>query len=339
MLTRGTRLLPIAAVITPATINVVARNKIASVEGTPPQLFFDPIQYAILQTTVKMSIYVSPSPDTLATAFGSAMTKQLLGISQTDANMTYDLQFYGPALRCDYAEPDFIDGAYNAYLLNFTSQESYYRYFAWVPIIGKNRTDLSVAEDEGGKTLDIVSTDAAHLYIIPNTSIAAGPVFVGGILQLTPEDARYGIQDLLDCKLYNASYHTHFNLTFPTQSIEVRSREMLNPVHVSLDIWDWRSSSSTPELRVREAQRIAYQSIMDAFGRLLVGTERWREGLVATQKTSWNMVAIDWTTRDGAMKGLEQLFQNITLSMLSTPSLTQVYLSATSDPKLIAFPA
>jgi hypothetical protein len=34
------------------------------------------------------------------------------------------------------------------------------------------------------------------------------------------------------------------------------------------------------------------------------------------------MMEIDWMSREGARQGLEQLFQNITLSMLSAPALT-----------------
>lgn len=61
---------------------------------------------------------------------------------------------------------------------------------------------------------------------------------------------------------------------------------------------------------------------MECVGRLLVGYEWWRDGFRIVERTSWAMMSIDWTSRDTAQQGLEELFQNITLSMLSIPSLT-----------------
>jgi hypothetical protein len=104
----------------------------------------------------------------------------------------------------------------------------------------------------------------------------------------------------------------------------VESRDFLNPVNVSEDTGEWQFKEGSEYDVARQAQRISYQAIMDSFGRLLAGYEWWRDGFVVTQSSSWNMMSIDWTTRDGAQKGVEQLFENITLSMLGTPSLRYV---------------
>ena len=61
--------------------------------------------------------------------------------------------------------------------------------------------------------------------------------------------------------------------------------------------------------------------MMDSLGRLLVGNEWQRDGFTTTDKTSWALMSIDWTARDTARQGVEELFQNITLSMLSSTSL------------------
>ncbi|OAL43468.1 hypothetical protein IQ07DRAFT_292964 [Pyrenochaeta sp. DS3sAY3a] len=318
-------LLPIAAIITPATIIVVTAQNVLTSQGDPPQLYFDPHTYGNLQTSVRAD-YVGPSPDTLRTAFGTAMTGQILNIEQKQPNMTYNLEFLGPALRCDHADDALISEVFTSYKRYLSRIENQYRYIAWVPSKG-SPGNLSFATGETMKTLDMVSTDAAHIFVIPNTTIA-GPISIGGI-QIGSDDDHYAYQDLLDCKLYNASYRANFNLTFPTQSINIESRKLLNPVNVSVDITDWRYRKGPADTI---AQRICYQSIMDSFGRLLAGYEWWRDGFVMTQRTSWNMMAIDWTTRDGAQEGLEILFQNITLSMLSTSSLIMNSTIAAKNP-------
>lgn len=307
--------MPLAAIVTPATMTVVATSSIRAIDGTPPQLHFDPARYANLQTQGVWE-YQSPAPDTLGAAFGSATTKQILGIAQTESNMTYTLQFLGPALRCDYASATFVGDAYQSFVRTFSKNSGHvFRYLAWVPERNRNSSDLSALDKfNAASTLDIVSTDAAHLYIVPNIT-SAGPVFVGGE-RMSGAKEHYSIYDTLDCKLYNATYRVLFNLTFPTQLIEVQSRELLNPVYLVKEIpvgGGWAA---------RDAQRMSYQAIMHSFGRLLVGSEYWRDGFVTTSMTSWNMMGIDWKTRNGTQQGLEQLFQNITLSMLSVPSLT-----------------
>jgi len=234
--------------------------------------------------------------------------------------MTYSLHFLGPALRCDHADDALIKDVYDSYMKYLArGVENQYRYIAWAPA-SHDRANLSFATGNEFDPLDIESSDAAHIYIIPNTSVA-GPIYIGGA-PIGGKDEHYGYQDLLDCKLYNASYETSFNFTFPTQKIDIQSRELLNPVNVSKDISEWFRSSGSPDDVARQAQRISYQAIMESFGQLVVGYEWWRDGVVNTEKTSWNMMAINWTERESTRTGLESLFQNITLSMLATPSLT-----------------
>ena len=165
----------------------------------------------------------------------------------------------------------------------------------------------------------MVSTDTAHLYIIPNRSLAA-PLYVGGTLV---SNGPYGYQDLLDCKLYNASYEAFLNFSYTSQNIDIRSRDLLNPVNVLSDFSDWwyGTADNAPRVPDGRPQQICYQSIMDSLGRLLVGNEWQRDGFTTTDKTSWAMMSIDWTARDTARQGVEELFQNITLSMLSSTSL------------------
>lgn len=306
--------------VTPATINVVLNQDVTTTRGTPRQLYFDPNQYGNLQTTVRTD-YLGPSSATTKIAYGSAMTGQILPIPASQSNLTYVLSFTGPAIRCEPASARLINDTYTAYRKQISMGiENEYHYLSWVPV-GENPANLSLLN---GVALDFSSSDAAHIYIIPNTSVS-GPVYGGG-MDFTSSLDHFGYQDLLDCSLYNASYTVFFNFSYPQQKIDIRSRKLLNPVHVSLDIRDWYysqfSSKSLSHMFKQQAQRISYQSIMEAFGKLLVGYSWIRDGYNVNSGTSWTMLSIDWTSRDATQKGLEELFQNITLSMLSTSSLT-----------------
>lgn len=165
----------------------------------------------------------------------------------------------------------------------------------------------------------MVSTDAAHIYIIPQTGISL-PVFDNRD-KVRPCNAQYCCKDMLDCSLYSASYTAFFNFSYPLQNIDIRSRTLLNPVHASVEIQQWMNLDS-PDIVKQQAQRICYQSIMESFGKLLIGFTVLMYVYTFTTATKWNMLSIDWTSRDTAQKGLEELFQNITLSILSNSLLT-----------------
>jgi len=308
-----TWLLPIAAIITPATIVVVAHEEVGNQLSTPPQLCFDPTQYANLQTTIRTD-YVGPSMNLLRTAFSSAMTGQISSIPTAFINESYTLDFVGPALRCDFADASLINQTANAYQKQLTGIESQYHYISWVPT-AVNKFGLTNATT----FLDMVSTDAAHIYIIPNTSVA-GPVYGYGM----PSNGPYGYDDLLDCKLFNASYQAFLNFSYPSQTVEVKSRTLLNPVNAPQDISEWHRGAMNNNFEgvKQQAQRISDQAVMDCLGRLLVGYEWWNDGYVVTQQTSWSMMSIDWTNRVKAQQGVEELFENITLSMMSSAPLT-----------------
>lgn len=182
-----------------------------------------------------------------------------------------------------------------------------------MPEKGLDPTDLSFLRNETDCTLDWASPDVAHLYVIPNTSAAA---FFGAASSLDhgSVDIHYGYRDLVDCQSYNASYQVFFNVIFPAQSIDVRSRGLLNPVNAST--WEGVAPGA-------EVQRICYQAIMDSVGKMIVGYEGLEDArILSTSGSKWNSMPIDVTDREKARNGLEELFQNMTLSMLASPSLT-----------------
>ena len=235
------------------------------------------------------------------------------------------MNFTAPAMQCEPADTALIQKVSDAFVVQRTNAvEKYFYYIAWVPN-GLNGTTTMFGDDTTYDTpescLDTMSLDAAHIYIIPNTAVS-GPVYLSGSPLATYP--RYGYQDLLDCSLYNASYHVVFNSSYPTQTLTVQSVQLLNPVNSTQSTLGWANATADPMAihAGHDTERICYQSLMYSFGKLLVGTYYDLVGTKTTDKTSWTLTDINWTTRDSAQHGVQELFQNITLSMLSSSALT-----------------
>lgn len=72
----------------------------------------------------------------------------------------------------------------------------------------------------------------------------------------------------------------------------------------------------------RDAQVSSYGTVMEAFSTLLVGSssnDRYNGG--TTDHTSWKIIDTDCSDGSVVQRALEELLQNITLSVLSDHSL------------------
>lgn len=320
-------LLPVATVFPTATLSVTPALQNSTFTTTPRQFYFDPKKYANLQTS--QNTYLGPSSGTIKTAYGSALTGQIYQIWTPGyyANMSYTLEFLGPALSCEPASSRLVNDTLTAYLVQLAPFKHEFRFISWVPTISKTPNLVTLTN------LDVISSDAAHIYVVPNTAVS-GPITAGE----QANNSHYGYQDLLDCSLYNASYTVFFNFSNSDQTINILSRKLLNPVTASKKISQWVAMANIPSnitAATRQAQRICYQSIMEVYGKLLVGNNWIGDDFTANTGTTWNMLSIDWTSRDASQKGLEELFQNMTLSMLADSSLTLVFFSFTVSPILM----
>jgi hypothetical protein len=125
-----------------------------------------------------------------------------------------------------------------------------------------------------------------------------------------------------ECLLYNATYSVDFAFQFPGQSRDLRIVNWLNPVATMT-----RSNPDT------EPAVMSYTAIMDAFGKMLGGTStKSRFGDQKTYLTSANVLDVDWSSGEAVARDLEQMFQNITLSLLSDDRL--MYVTLTSHARL-----
>ncbi|KAI0521284.1 hypothetical protein F5B22DRAFT_568158 [Xylaria bambusicola] len=175
----------------------------------------------------------------------------------------------------------------------------------------------------------------------------------------------FGSFNIVECDLHNASYHVNFRYTNGDQDIKV-TQHSLSPKPVRMKgfgvYYPTRSNEtwgSGPFDRV-EAQVVSYQALKDAFAMLLVGMLdfasasniintvlmdtnelrfRYEKPLitdVSTVSPALQGIPIQKlnNTRGPLLRALEQLFENITIGILSDTYLQPDYASQTSPPPL-----
>ena len=198
----------------------------------------------------------------------------------------------------------------------------YLAYNAWVPTV--LFPDLSNPYWNNGSASDWnqvtpMELDSSRLY---NGSTLF--VFVS-----KPVPAGYTDEVLLQCQLYNASYHVAFKYSGSQQDVTIKDLILLNPVPPELQMASEDSDAA-------EANPIfSYTSIMWAFGKLLVGSgivdatfgqaaPSYAYTLVQTTKLQPLLEEGAQITTQGVISIVQGLFQNITLSLLNTGSFQYV---------------
>lgn len=239
---------------------------------------------------------IQPEPALSRLAFSTAMSGRKVGLSSPFQNMSYETEFVSPGIHCAHV---------SNWALVKQVREKLYRemkdgypgydldYVSWVPrdiLHDFTNDDISKATLAGSQSWSTIDQADLSVYVMPSPSST-------------------NFTDLLECRLGNYSYHATFNFTYPLQFVNVKSRRWLNdPVYQDYD--------SAPEYWHMQA---SYKAIMDAFGRLVVGSSISELGDTATFKSR---TAINWTTTELSITGLESLFENITFSPPSSDELT-----------------
>jgi hypothetical protein len=276
-----------------------------------------------------------------ATAAGG----EILPAPAPAVNSTYDYDFYGPSLSCQNASKQILSDFSSA--LSLQSLATYY-YIAWAPSSSNTISDLQndlETSFSGVNTLDHTNNPAVLF-------IASRPVPPRNKL---PSDN----WTLLQCSLVNTSYAITFTNQNGIQTANITKSDKLEGIAAIAGI---KIDSSTKDISPHNWQRtIAYQSILDAFGRLLVGSiaqttgnylDVWTTAATSVMSTSLSQTAelydILTNVRNMAIVipgvcdadydsqlvdksvlplhyAVEQLFRNITLSLLSYDSFRTNY--------------
>ncbi|BCR91321.1 uncharacterized protein ACHE_70164A [Aspergillus chevalieri] len=289
-------LLPVASIITPATLNVHMASFANSTSTKVPRVDFANINFSNLKlingSGTDALHYSDSTPEVQQIVYSTAMQKTVLPITPPFSNSSWVLDFSGPALGCEHADDklrrDVMENVRSTIInatfvdVNKTLLASSFGYLSWMPE-GYGYGSLPFIQsyvDEGlynelpgtvynmfpGK-YDSQIMGPLQLYMVTLPHMLAQGDLSNADLNRTTEDATF-----LTCTLYNASYTANFTYFNGQQNIQLRKVERLNKVDYLSDMYTYSGSGDLAGIHNRTAmETFSYQSIMAQFGSLLTG--------------------------------------------------------------------
>jgi hypothetical protein len=292
-----------------------------------PQPHYNATNYANTATGGG-DIDISVNPRLYRLALNTASAARPVPLASTFPNETYHIRFDGPAVRCQPANNSVIAnltaefGSNSANVVN-GNQGNRFKYLSWVPGDEAVLDYYNAFDHDPFLTLDQRSLDVARIFVMTNigywnvsivTESPYGTIpYINGSDLPALETRQINVTE---CHLYNATYDVDFGFQYPDQTYNISVSEWLNPVIATNPNYGstvWYSNAS---------EILSYTAMMDSFGRLLVGRAGENHyGSEKTSYTSYAIMGIDWSDGLAIQHGLEQLFQNYTISLLSDPGL------------------
>jgi hypothetical protein len=307
-LANDSRTIPLATVIAPGSLLTQPMPYSRMVSIQVPQASFDSTSYALVGPTG----YNFPSNLVFRIAYAAAMSGKPLGLPSAYQNQTYELTFFGPAIKCGSADVSTIE-AVSKTLAETNDERLSVIYVSWVGDNDHGLLDPSTNTPKGWlqsspwdsyyKAQDQSSSDAARIFVMMNMAGLSGGTSV----------------HVTECLLHNATYNAKFTFQYPQQTIIPTISQYYNPISQS----DHDDMVNTVGNATSSAI-YSYTAIMEAFGKLLVGASIYGSGSGYTAQTVYSTYAylsINWNESKNVPGDLEALFQNITLSMLSNDTL------------------
>lgn len=341
------RLIPFAAVITPATLSVHAALQNSTVTGA--YLNFSDPGFAVVWHGNEYYRSNYERPDILVSrlTLATAVQGSILSIPPPLPNSSYTLEFNGPSLKCDDANSTVREIFYHTLKpWMISNSNAVMVYGAWVgaDMLRLNLTDFLDGNADPPFSLDTGNPNQTAIYIAANRDPEKGLVYKSWMENFDS----YMDWTLLKCVLQNVSYVVDVDLHDKNvQLVKVKKKEFLNDVP-GLD--------SGSHLTNDSVEAISYQSIMDCLGTVLVGfatspirpvsapekhsthplsiylTQLLLTSLVdATdfQGDFFFEIGVNGSSTEASMlsrpknwflkDGVEELFENMTLSLLSNP--------------------
>lgn len=324
-------LLPIASIITPATLSVDSVSFDKFVPRRVPRIDFASTNFANLGSGLSVNtnfnhddlgpgstevqpvvdhynMYAGPMPEVQKVTAGAAAQGAISSIEPPSTNSSWTLKFHGPAIVCDkvdqtlsnYITQD-VERVINASRISYKyevmqyTEATVYGYLSWAPGVNNSveeslpfyRRDVNDTYALRTASLGPVTESAINIGgISPSLSTPQKPLGDGAPLSLFfatfPHMVDYDVAlekvhltardpTILRCVLHNASYQTNFTYINGDQSIHVTDQNILNPMGYLAGVdSNLANSSWFHNSDVMEA--FSYQSIMEAFGDLLIGS-------------------------------------------------------------------
>lgn len=366
-----------------------------------PQVDFTSLNFANIQSATSSSelfYYYNPQYPVLQAVAESTAGGHILPIASPHQNATWLLKFPGPALSCESLDQSssLYNDIQNNILVTMSAGSGdtqgacaySFGYISWVPDEHSNGSDISFLPFPDMSLKDIntpyespsqgvgpvtagPATEPLTLFIaaLPNSTTVGNIVCIeDGLLTENAFDMVCNMT-ITRCMMYNASYVANFTYIDNIQRIELTTQDSFNNITGQRSMADpgtgllhhEKGSDGTVVYNATEIKNFAYQAIMDAFGRMFVGTIAYdffqRKQVINTQMALtpllntkdfnylqplseenelhayvnanpalWNGLSVEQapnsTMTVAAM--MEELFRNATISLISSPLLQLV---------------
>lgn len=293
--TDKSRLIPLAAITPPASLTVelspVPQQRNSVVSMPAPDFSMQAFAQLAVDSSARISTpyYQAPRFGVQQLANTVASLGSLLDFPAPAPNSSYSLNFYAPALQCTEYDDTVRKAVFTAMSnvvgcsisaaqgaldkeTNMSSCDYSPIYMSWVPDYTHHISSYNYTEDDvfdQGGTFHFEKTIGQYGKV-PGEEPASLAVGVQTISQAMFTDQPWTV---LNCSLHNATYTVHVNITDGAQDIKVVSRTLTNPVGYlpNATVTSNASEDSQFSMFHRDLTRIAYYSLFDALGRLLVG--------------------------------------------------------------------
>ncbi len=262
------------------------------------------------------------------------------------ANSTYSIDLYAPALNCEVALANDSRSLQTQYY-NWTNMNGGYQlnYFCWVPtgldgqhacLNGSTASPPPFYSNTTFPTIDQCSEGWYEGYAGEKGWSSKLNIFIPRWLQSGKATGPVLLSDsiFLNCSLSNASYTVGFDFRKSQQLLNITKKDNVNGVPNPGQVGSAFNAGSPSSLysltgsRAFLAEKVAsYISIMDAFGRIMAGkVQTYHYGTVTPYSTlvlSTRLRSLLATADNATLAhAVEQLFENITISLLSSSLYT-----------------
>ena len=237
-------------------------------------------------------VYYGPGiPQLSRLAFAAVVSAQIVPMKSDFANQTYVANFVGPALRCADANATITSSATDF------ARENLLEYLSWIGDIMPWTQVGNLTEQNYMFNTTIPDVYDEDLEGDTESNNTLWVVSLGG-----PE---YNVKE---CQLWNATYDAEFTFENFEQTTTLHALTYEGPI---LSI-----SSADPDEIEGNLQNDLPKAILSAFGSLMVGMQL-KEDSGLSHTSNFELLNVNFTNPEKLNKGLEEVFVNITLSLLS----------------------
>jgi hypothetical protein len=280
-------LLPIAALVAPATLGLELVTITESRMMEVPQVDFTSLNFAFMAGDAmngrQVYTYKGPEHEIQRILYSTASAGQILPISPPAPNSSWNVAFHGPTLKCMPMSNTTLKDIFRPvpFLAEPCSWDQLF--LAWAPERG-DPCPYKLADGEPGKSADTPEFEFRY-----NSLGAFGgkPVtlFVGtpsAGLETSEEACERSTESKFDsnsiifawlrslpfieCTLYEASFTAGFEFVNGQQTVNI------SPQTLGDGILYTAGDGLYAPINATSAKQLAYQAIMDAFSRIIIGT-------------------------------------------------------------------